>query len=153
MKKLLSIFKLIVSPSNAWHKILNNSSSGTLELSLYYPLIGMLSVSCFAKMLYDKTLVLKNMIIDAAISFAEYFIGYLACAFFISLILPKLQEKDKTVSDGRIKTFVMYNMSILVILDIVQNLLPAEYALLEIFPIYILFIISKAVGFFSLNKD
>lgn len=153
MAKILTVFRLIVSPQSMWSRIFSNSSSGTTELTVYYPLVGLLAVSSFLKLVYDPLATLHAVLIGAVVSFVAFFLGYIVASFVISMLLPKIQEQGKVTSDGRVRTFVMYNMSILVLIEIVKNFLPVDMPLIYIFLLYILYVISKSVKFFSIGHD
>ncbi len=153
MKRIVNIFRLIVSPKATWGTLMNGASSSVFEKAMYYPLLAILAITAFVKMLYDNSLTLSMAVMDAINSYISYFLGYIICAFIVSLSLPKIQEADKRVSDGRVKVFVMYNMSFLVILDIVQNFLPADFIFLHVFPLYLLVLISSGMSFFHIDKS
>ena len=97
---------------------------------------------------------LHMAIIGAVMEFVAFFLGYVVASFLISILLPKLQQAGKVTTDGRVRTFVIYNMSILVLIELVRNLLPTDdMPLLYIFTLYILYVIFRSVKFFSLESD
>lgn len=154
MKKIALIFKLIVSPRSAWGQIFRGGiDSRIFEQDVFYPLLGIASCSVFVQMLYDTNYTLMMAIIEAIILFVSYFVGYIAASFGIGMVLPLLQDAEFRSSESRVRLLVMSSMSILVIIDIIQNLLPTQMALCDLFPIYLLFVISKSVQYFHLKAD
>lgn len=154
MTGVLNVLRLVGSPQSMWERIFGCSSSGSLELNMYYPLVGLLAASSFMKLAYDPLSTLQSVIIGAVVLFVSFFLGYVVASILISMLLPGIQEKGKATSDGRVRTFVMYNMSIFVLIEIVKNLLPVEdMPLMYVFMLYILYVISKSARFFSLKPE
>lgn len=154
MRKIATVFRLIVSPQATWSRIFKSSSSASLERTMYYPLVGLLAVSSFMILVYNPMSTLHMAIIGAVMEFVAFFLGYVVASFLISILLPKLQQAGKVTTDGRVRTFVIYNMSILVLIELVRNLLPTDdMPLLYIFTLYILYVIFRSVKFFSLESD
>lgn len=137
-----------------WGYIFSSStSSRSLEQKLFYPLLGLLAVTSFFQMVYDSSMTLSIGIIIAIIQFVSYYAAYVISSLCISFFLPYTQEQGKTTSDGRIRVLVLYCMSIMVILDIIQNFLPAEYILLNIIPVYIIYLVLCCSSYFHVRKD
>ena len=153
MKRLINVFKLIVSPGSTWISIFQTSSHQMLERALFYPMIAIYAVSFFLRLVYDPTLDFSEVLTDAIIGFVAYFIGYLIVAQILNIVIPKLQEEGKSSSEGKIRTFVIYSMSILLMIDILQNLLPSNLILLTILQFYLVYVIDKAKTQFHLNED
>lgn len=154
MARILTVFRLIGSPQAEWSRIFGNSSSGTLEMNMYYPLVGILAVSAFMSLVYDPLCTLHSAIIDAVVLFVSFFLGYVVVSFLISMLLPKIQQPGKVVSDGRVRTFVMYNMSVMVLIEIVKNFLPvSDMPLMYLFLLYILYLISKGSKYFFIEQE
>lgn len=154
MKELKNVFKLIIFPAQTWGYVLQGGvPSATIERNLFYPLIGVTALSCFCQMLYFDELKLSAAMINAIVYFASYFLGYIISVMAIAWMLGKIAEKGSKISEGRIKKLVMMNMAVLMILAIIQNLLPTSLVLLELFKLYLLFIISKSLSYFPVQGE
>ena len=154
MKELKNVFKLIIFPAQTWGYVLQGGvPSATIERNLFYPLIGVTALSCFCQMFYFDELKLSAAIISAIVNFAAYFLGYIVSVMAIAWMLGKIAEKNSKISEGRIKELVMMNLSVLMILAILQNLLPTSLILLELFKLYLLFIISKSLSYFPVQGE
>lgn len=153
MKEIITVLRLIIAPKSTWNTIFKRQEPINLvERNLFYPLIGILAASSFMIIAYED-ISLSAIIREAIINFITYFIGYIICAFCLSLLLPKIQEENKSASDQKIKTLILYNMSFVVIINIIQNMLPAEMILLSFLPLYMLFMLSNCTEIFSIKKD
>lgn len=153
MKEIITVLRLIIAPKSTWNTIFKRQEPINLvERNLFYPLIGILAVSSFMIIVYED-ISLSAIIREAIINFITYFIGYIICAFCLSLLLPKIQEENKSASDQKIKTLILYNMSFVVIINIIQNMLPTEMILLSFLPLYMLFMLSNCTEIFSIKKD
>lgn len=142
---------LIVSPANGWKDISKYKIPKDLILrKLYYPLLAILALTSFVGFFYSGGKGLAFYIQFAAINFARYFFGYLISIFLISNVI-EFKEEGKSISD-RLHVFVLYNYSILVIIEIIENILPIPSAILDLLPLYLIYVIWKGMKFLKIEN-
>ena len=120
MSLLKNMSLVVISPAAGWDDIDKSGYPASTVLSgLYYPLLALMSVSCFCAMLYDHTLTLSMSVMRAVIAFVSYFIAYYTVVFLIDCLFPR-QTQGK-VAKARCCNYVAYILSFLVILETPAN--------------------------------
>ncbi len=151
MSLIKNVLLLIVSPSAGWDDIDRSGYSTAKVLSgLLYPLLALLSVSCFTEMLYDSLATLPTTLMKAIVAFTSYFVSYYAVVFILGAIFPKLIGGKATYA--RFCNYIAYNMAFLVIVEILVNVLQ-QLPPLNFFRLYVLLIAYKGLHFINVDKE
>lgn len=153
MRDIISLFRLIITPHSGWVRIFQQTSSQRLERNFFFPLLALLSISSIGYFWQEPTATLIEVLTRAILFFTAYFIGYLAIYGIINATAQYIFAKEDATLQSKIKYFSMYCLSIIILSQIVQNLLPAPLALLDLFPLYLLIIIWQSLDFFEFKKD
>ena len=154
MKKLGQVLKLIISPRETWSRVLQNTSSVETERSLYYPLLALLAISAVGLFWKEQEPTVSRTLVYGLINFISYFLGYIFVSYIMSFAISFFADKASKPSSGKVRTFVMYNMSFLILIDIVRNLLMYEYIVLfQRNSFYLLVIIWQSCHTFDLDKE
>ena len=141
-----NIVLLLLSPKNGWKEIKHYNTPAKLMLSkVVYPLIALLSLSAFAGLIYNPEL--------SIIEFSKYFFAYLLVNYLMTGFFPKVVS-NKT-SANKVSIFLQYNLVVLIIINIINNLLPIPFTYLNILYLYIFFVAWKADDFLGIieSKD
>ncbi len=151
MSLLKNLLLVIVSPSAGWDDIDRSGYSTAKVLSgLFYPLLALLSVSCFAEMFYDSLATLPVTLMKAIVAFTSYFAAYYAIVFVLGAIFPKFVSGKATYA--RFCNYIAYNLIFLVIVEILVNLFQ-QLPPLDYFRLYVLLIAYKGLGFINVTKE
>ncbi len=153
MKKLGQVLKLIISPRETWSMVLQNTSSVETERTLYYPLLALLAISAVGLFWKEQEPTVSRTLVYGLINFISYFLGYIFVSYIMSFAISFFADKASKPSSGKVRTFVMYNMSFLILIDIVRNLLMYEYIFVDLFWLYLLVIIWQSCHTFDLDKE
>lgn len=150
MSLIKNALLLIVSPASGWDDVDRSGFSPAKVLSgLFYPLLAILSISCFAEIFYDNLVTLSDMLMKAIVAFTSYFVSYYAIIFILSAIFPK--QINGRATYARFCNFVSYNLAFLVIVEIMSNIFmglpPLDY-----FRLYVLLIAYKGLDFINVQK-
>ncbi len=127
MGMLKNITHVIVSPRDGWETI-NMSDCRTEDLlsKAFYPLLGVLAITAFVPMLaYDHTITLSESLMRALISFFAFFLTYFISVQVLSTSFPELAVTK--VAIDRLNDYALYNLIILVLVSIFQNILPTDF--------------------------
>lgn len=150
MGLLKNMSLVVISPAAGWDDIDKSGYPASTVLSgLYYPLLALMSVSCFCAMLYDHTLTLSMSVMRAVIAFVSYFIAYYTVVFLIDCLFPR-QTQGK-VAKARCCNYVAYILSFLVILETLLNVLQ-QYPPMNFFRIYAYVIAFRGLDFVKVDK-
>lgn len=147
-----NIFLLIVNPSNGWTEIKRfNVPVQNMLSKVYYPLLAVAAVTSFTTILYGNSKALSYFVQISIITFAKFFFGYLISSYLLGVIFPQLSgSKDR---ENKLHIFLLYNYCILVILDILRNILPVALTFLDIFPLYIIFVVWKGMDYLNIDEN
>lgn len=139
LKYLGYLIQLILSPGKGWDDIaLSNLTPKSVAADGYYPLLGVASCSVFVQYLYDSDLTLPVLVESAVITFVVYFISYFIASFMFAVFGGRL---IKSVPDEkRYNLFILFNLSILVMIEILKNCLPMSLSLVEFLPLFVLLV-------------
>ncbi len=147
-----NIFLLLVSPESGWKEIKKFKVPKDVLLSkVFYPLIGLNAITSFVSFFYTANTHLPFYIQKAVISCSTYFFGYLIAAYILCSTFPAISnEKDGT---NKIHIFAIYNCTILLIIGIIENLLPASFSFLLILPLYVIYISWRGTDYLNIPQD
>ncbi len=150
MKEFGLVLRFLVAPVSSWQQEQNSERTPAIhEKGWFYPLLAIAGATSFVQMVYGTSL--TEALIRGIAIFAGFFLGYMLCPTLLSLILGKTKAKGITESD--LKTFVMFNYAIGVIVAIVQNVLPTSLTPLYVFLAYVLLVLSKCAPLFGVKTD
>lgn len=153
LRFLKHIIQVIINPARGWEDI---SNAGEKPASIchdgFYPLLAVCAVSCIVKLIYDEidyTFVVALQ--EAIVSFTIYF----ATLFFAGYVFGATMQRlaDKQPSENKNSIFIIYNLSILVLINTIANLLPIELVIIDIFPLYVCFIIYKGGRYLDVSEE
>lgn len=144
--------QLIVSPAKGWEDI---SHAGLPVAKLtsdgLYPFLGITALSVFITGFYNSDTTLIQLIQGAIITFVKYFVTYfLAIAMFASLV-KKMVDGD--LNDKKSQTFILYNVGLLALYNIIGNCLPVQLSIVQFLPLYSAIIIWKGARYMAVKQE
>ena len=143
---------LLVSPADGWNSIKKYNVPTQVMLSkVFYPLLAILAITAFATLIYKTDASIAYCIQKAIIGFAKFFLGYHLCSYILTGFFPNIAYDAD--SANRVNISILYNMVILVILNIIENLLPAPWLFINIFYVYIFYVSSKCTDFLEIEPQ
>lgn len=139
---LLYFLKMFVSPVNGWKSVKSAAlRSEDVAARLFYPSLALISVGEFLKLIYNHALTVTELLQDAVITFVAFFAGYFSILFLVDFIFAKDVRAKITTEFG--KTYILMNLTTLVIFYLVYEIIPLAAPVLVFTPIYTLYIIIK----------
>ena len=143
---------LIVSPGEGWKDIGKFTIPNNLLLGkLYYPCIGVLSLSSFIPFVIGYVdMQLQEVIMKAVIDFVKYFIAFFAVSYLLSGIYAPMFKSKNDVN--KLNNFIAFNLAILVIFNVLSNLMPG-FPFFEIFPLYIIYVVYRGKNYLSIPDE
>ena len=152
MDIIKNIVLVILSPRAGWNEV-NESALSTQRLlsSAFLPLLAVLAVTSFVPMLYNSTLTLSATLMTSIIKFTAYYLTYYLAVFLLGGTFPDLVKG--TVATDRMNDFVMYNLIYLVLLEIIKNLLPVEFAPIFFMMFYMPYIAYKGTEYLGVKEN
>lgn len=134
------ISQLIISPANGWEDIAARAESpAEIARNGFYPLVAITASSVFARLFYGGTRLhpLPSLIEEAVVNFVMFFASYFLASFCWVTFSSKFSAKTEA-TEKKQDTFIMYNLSLLAIIQIIGNCLPISLSLVQFLPLFIL---------------
>ena len=149
MNFLKNIILLLISPGEGWKDIGKYTIPNNLLLGkLFYPCIGILALSSFVPYIFGYVNVsIQNVIIAAMIDFVKFFISFFAISYLVTGFCPDLFKKKSEIN--KINNFIVYNLTILVVFNVLRILMPG-FPFFEIFPLYIIYVVYRGLGYLNI---
>lgn len=130
---------MILSPGKGWDDIaLSKLTPKSVSSDGFYPLLGLASCTVFVQYLYDTELTLPVLVESAVITFVSYFISYFIASFLFAMFGKRLMKGDP--DEKRYNLFILFNLSILVLIAMLKNCLPMSLSLVEFLPLFLLLV-------------
>lgn len=152
VKFLLCLLQLIIAPSKGWEAIAQeNTATRRLCSEGFYPLIGVVACTMFIRFFYEPEATLPGLLQGAVITFLRYFITYFLASFIFSLFLKPLINGE--YNERRCNTFIIYNLSLLALFQLINNCLPVEISIFQFLPFFDIFIIWFGIPYLAVNDS
>lgn len=150
LKKFLLV---IIKPKLGWQYIDDSGNSTQRVLSgLFFPLLAVLAISSFIPMIYDSTTHdLSSSLMDAIVAFSKYMLTYFLCSYLLSGFYPEFSRSQIALS--KLNNYIIYNLSFMIILSILMNILNAELSVLYFMFLYMPYVAYMGLDFLGLKTD
>lgn len=144
---------LIISPKVGWQYIDDKCNSSQRVLGgLFFPLLAILAISSFVPMIYDSAShTLSSSLMDAIIAFSKYMLTYYLCVYLLSGFYPQFTRSSLAMS--KLSNFLIYNISFLIVLSILINVLNGEFSPLYFLVLYMPYMAYRGVDFLCVDND
>ena len=147
LRKLLIV---IIKPKLGWQYIDDSGDSTQRVLSsIFFPLLAILAISCFVPTIYDSTLTISSSLMKAIVSFSKFMLTYFLCSYLLSGFYPEFSRSHIAMS--KLNSYIIYNLSFLVILSVLINVLNAELSVLFFLFLYMPYMAFNALEFLGLS--
>lgn len=146
------LFQLIISPGRGWEDV-SHAGISPEELTSrgLYPLLGVTAVSVFVTAFYTNDTSFIHLIQTAIISFVKFFITYFIAVALFSLAATKMS--DNGMNEKKSHTFIIYNIGLLALYNIIENILPIQLSFIQFLPLYSAIIIWKGARYLAIRED
>lgn len=148
---LRNLLQLLLSPSHGWEDIADEEASVDETLyGCFYPLIGFASLTAFVQGAYEIHFDLGQVLQRALVCFvalmASYYIGAALTEQFG--VHFTLHGKLPVV---RAKLLALYTVSLLGIIQIIQNLVPVDFSVIHFLPLFTAIVLWGAQQFLDID--
>ena len=148
LKKILVV---IIKPKLGWQYIDDSGNSTQRVLSsVFFPLLAILAISSFIPMIYDSTITLSDTLMKAIVSFSGYMLTYFLCSYLLSGFYPEFSRSH--IALAKLNNYLIYNLSFMIILQVLMNVLNAEFSVLYFMFLYMPYMAFNALDFLGLKS-
>lgn len=144
-----NLIELIISPDNGWEDVSRTSEPVHSRMWMSV-MIAVASVSCLFPLVYsvhEPVLAMIQRLIAVAVTYSA---TYVIAMFGLSLWIPRINEG--VLDEASLVNLVTYSVSLSVIQVILTNLLPITFAILELWPVYVVIIMWRAMRVMGLDE-
>lgn len=134
-----NIIQLIIQPDNGWVDISETRRERPLwSMQWCFAIVALTSwVQLFYHARVSVVTVIQLMVMVYVSLWVAYFIG----SYALSLFIPRVN--DGVLDEERLNSFMACGMSLLSLQVMLGNLLPINYAILELWPLYVVVIMWR----------
>lgn len=144
--------KVLVSPVEGWKSVRRSKiATDKFMKECFYPLLILLSVSKFARLIYSSRVKMADIIVDSISSFVAFFFGYF-CILILFRIVMTVNARSSLSSEFA-KQFVAISLSTLCLFFSTLEFFPILWAVLIFLPLWTVYVICKGVRFFRFPED
>lgn len=157
LKFLGNIIQLIFSPQKGWEDLEENDyrsdgRRGEIDIRCLYtrcflPLITFCALTSFIGIIYDNGPDFLRALQTTIIEFFSLFLSYHLAIYIFSWVMPLIADDQGKSDQRRDAIMVLYCISIIALIFLLNNIIRVNIALLHFLPFYILFIIWKGANF------
>jgi len=149
---LKNMLQLLLSPANGWEEVsYDNTDPKVLASHGLYPLMAIASACAFVEGVYETSYDVALVIQHAMIDFISLLVAYLAGAALMESFVDHFTTKD--ISARKSQTVAVYTVSVLCVVQIIDNLVPFSFALIKFLPAFAAIVLWRATAYLSVDKD
>lgn len=146
------MLQLLLSPRRGWEDIaICDTDDAQLLKRGFVPLLILTSVTCLPSLWYHAGATVVGTIENMIGCLVKYIVSYYLASFCFSLYIPSCTGGIMSVS--RNNTFLLYTLGLLCVFNMLTNLLPMVPDMLYLFPVYVLFIMWRAITYMEVVFD
>lgn len=147
---LRDMMQLILSPSKGWEDIaLDNYDAKKLLKSGLIPLILISSIGVWINVFLDVESSVWVAFQQMTVCFIKYLATFYLANFVFTLYLPICIDGELSLQNCQ--TFICYGVGLLAFINLIQNIVPVEIALLYILPVYVLYILWRGLHYMNIG--
>lgn len=149
---LLDMFQLILAPRRGWEDIaVDDIPSRILLTRGFVPFVIVTALSSLLSMAYHFDTSLASSIGQMIACGVKYVASYYLASFFFSLYVPSCTGGEMSLNKNH--TFIIYSLTLLVLLNLIGNCLPMVPDMLYLLPVYVLFIMWRGINYMEVKFD
>lgn len=162
LKYIANIIQLIFSPQKGWEDLEEDDyrpdgGRGSIDIRRLYtrcflPFIAFCAATVFIRILFDGGPDFVKALVWAIIQFFSLFLSYHLAVYIFSWWMPRLISRDGTPDMRRDAIMVLYCISVLALIFLIDNVIKIHIALISFLPFYVMFIIWKGADFVGIPQ-
>lgn len=147
---LRDTLQLILSPVKGWEDVSGDGFDSVVLLKKgLIPLLAFTALTVFFRLIYNADASLIIVIQQAIVAFLKYFATYYLASFVFTLYLPSCVDGEMSLT--KCHTFITYGITLLALVNIIENCIPVELAIVFIMPVYVLYILWRGLRYMSIS--
>ena len=137
-----NILQLIISPDNGWTDVAQGSDPKRAGRGVSW-FIVLASLSVFVQLFYSRHVEAVKLFQEMVIVAVSFWATMFLADFMLRQWLPRIN--GGVVDERMTRLFVCYSVSLLSLQVFISNILPLTFAILELWPIYVVVIMWRGM--------
>ncbi|MCC8071511.1 MAG: hypothetical protein LIO90_06900 [Bacteroidales bacterium] len=147
-----SLLQLVLAPSSGWEDLGKDNLPPRWLLKVgLIPLIAITALTVFLLPLYHRDCSMATLLQHSIVIFIKYFLTYFIASFMLSIFLPMMAEEE--VGVRRRDTFILYSLSLMAVIGLLQNCFPIEMALTYFLPLYVAIVMWRGMSYLCVPQQ
>lgn len=149
---LRDMIQLILAPVKGWEDVSGDGfDSRELLTRGLIPFLVIVALSVFVRLFYvvDGTFVAALQ--QCIVCFLKYFASFFLASFVFTIYLPTMVDGGLNMT--KCHTFIIYGIGLLALVNFIENIVPVELAIMYIMPVYVLYILWRAIRYMSVTFE
>jgi hypothetical protein len=146
------MLRTLLTPVEGWKKLKRSAiPTERFSASCFLPMVALASVSEFAVCIYDSTVTLAHVIVEALVTFISFYLGY-----YLSLLLDHIftSAKCRKCLDSKFgRNFIMNAMATLALFFAFIKAFPMIEPVLVFLPLWTIYSVCRGVRFLRAPRD
>lgn len=146
------MLRTLLTPVEGWKKLKRSAIPGErFSAACFLPMVALASVSEFAVCIYDSTVTLAHVIVEALVTFISFYLGY-----YLSLLLDHIFTSSKCrkcLDSGFGRNFIMNSMATLALFFALMKAFPMIEPVLVFLPLWTIYSVCRGVRFLRAPRD
>ncbi|MDE7472517.1 MAG: hypothetical protein K2M68_02915 [Muribaculaceae bacterium] len=148
LKFIKNILQLMISPDNGWDDIKNGGDVSLAFKGMSWTII-VSALSCMLQLFYSDGITFSGQLQYAIVVIVAYWSTFYISEFALSVWLPRIN--DGIFDPERFKLLTCYAVSLLSLQQFLSGLLPLRFSILDLWPLYIMVIIWRAMKMLEID--
>lgn len=149
---LKDILQLLLNPRHGWEEIsVQAQEPEILAARGMYPLMGLAALSAFVQGAYWRGFDLGAVLQLAIAQFVSLMAAYFISVALFDTFASRFSKSE--VSANKSRTVSLYIISLLCIIQIIENLVPVALTIVQFLPAFAAIVLWKATSYLKINPE
>lgn len=147
---LKSMLQLVLAPKEGWEDIsIDDREPSLISVAGFYPLLLVTALSVFLGLVYHAGLAFSGLLVKAIVVLFKYILAYFTGLWTFDALMSDytVEEPDQR----RIQTYLIYCVSLLAVIGLIENCLPRTLAVVQFMPLYVLLIMWRGADYLDIR--
>ncbi len=147
------MLQLVLAPSKGWVDVAKAEPDARRMLVWgLLPVSLLTACSVGVSAFWETHFTVGHLILSGVITFAIYMLTYFIAQALLTSLLPRITS-DGLIDRERVQLFSQLCVGMMAVIGMIENLLPAEVAILQFLPLFVVVVMYRARGFLGVDPS
>lgn len=145
------MLQLVLAPSKGWVDVAKaEPDAKRLLVWGLLPVCLLTALSVGVSVFWETHYTVGRLILGGVVTFAIYMLSYFIAQALLTSLLPRITS-DGLIDRERVQIFAQLCVGMMAVIGLIENLLPAEVAILQFLPLFVVVVMFRARGFLGVD--